>query len=116
MEKLVDIPMPSAAHPYYPVEAEIVGYLANEYSTPMILTVFLAGCSVIIGLTSTMINRRNRNLPTSEKITIMWFAICKSCHMITAVVDQTNSALQVAVSISSLRVGSVRQSCNFLKL
>ena len=64
------------AHPYYHIEAEIVGYLANEYSTPMLLTVFVAGCAAIISLTSAMINRSNRNLPAIEKAAIMWFVIC----------------------------------------
>ncbi|KAI9887509.1 MAG: hypothetical protein M1823_000688 [Watsoniomyces obsoletus] len=80
MEKLVDIAMPSAAHPYYPLEAEIVGYLANEYSTPMLLALFVAGCAVIIGVTSLMVNGRNPNLPTAEKATIMWFVICGFIH------------------------------------
>lgn len=65
-------------HPYYPIEIEIVGYLANDYSVPTLLALFATGCAVILGFTHYVAKIRNPDLPASEIVRIMWFVLCKS--------------------------------------
>ena len=66
------------SHPFYPIEAEIVGYLANEWSVLTLLGLFAAGWVVILGATWSGVNRHNPTLPSSEKAAILWFVLCKS--------------------------------------
>lgn len=75
MENITNILTPE--HPYYPVTIEIVGYLANEYSVPVLLGIFAAGCAVIVGLTLMLVRALHPRLKTSDKAAIMWFMICK---------------------------------------
>ena len=74
--------MASIGHPYYPVEARIVGYLANEYSTLALLAFFGGGCAAIVALTSMIINRVHQQLPTLERVTILWFVFSSSCAIL----------------------------------
>ena len=70
--------LPVVAHPYYPVEAEIVGYLANEYSTPVLLAIFVAGIVAISSLSFAVIKANAAHLRTSEKSTVLWFILSMS--------------------------------------
>lgn len=63
-------------HPYYPLDAEIVGYIANESSVLGLLGSFIAGCTGIFGLTYLAVKKVNPRIPTSELITVMWFVLC----------------------------------------
>lgn len=65
------------SHPFYPIDANIVGYLANELSVLKLLAVFGSGCVVILGLTLALVMRQNPSLPSREKATILWFVLCK---------------------------------------
>lgn len=69
--------IPQPPHPFYPVEANIVGYLANEWSMLQLLAAFGSGCAVILGLTLAVVMRHNPTLPPREKATILWFVLCK---------------------------------------
>ena len=64
-------------HPFYPIEANIVGYLANELSVLSLLGVFGSGCVVILGLTLALVMRQNPTLPSREKAIVLWFVLCK---------------------------------------
>ncbi len=64
-------------HPFYPIETEIVGYLANEWSVPTLLGVFAAGWAVILAATLAVVKRHNPTLPSGEKAVILWFILCK---------------------------------------
>ena len=66
-------------HPFYPLEANIVGYLANQYSTITLLSIFAAGCVVILGATHVLAGRLNPRLPSGEKWAILWFILCELC-------------------------------------
>ncbi|MCJ1361924.1 hypothetical protein MMC16_001025 [Acarospora aff. strigata] len=68
-------------HPFYPVETEIVGYLANEWSVPTLLAVFAAGWAVILGITSALVKRHNPSLPSGEKAAILWFVLSGTIHL-----------------------------------
>ena len=71
-----DTAIPHPPHPYYPLEAEIVGYLANEYSMPKLLSLFAAGCFVILSAASLVTQRTRPSIPTSELAVVMWFVLC----------------------------------------
>lgn len=75
--------MAQPPHPFYPVEANIVGYLANEFSVLQLLGLFGAGCAVILGFTLVLVRAHNPRLPSSEKATILWFVLCKLSNTVT---------------------------------
>ena len=64
-------------HPFYPLEANIVGYLANQYSTLTLLGIFAAGCVGILGTAHLLVGKLNPRLPKGEKAAILWFILCE---------------------------------------
>jgi len=66
-------------HPYYPLEVEIVGYLANEWSVPLLLFTFAAGCTFIFSLTRVIVKRIQPTIAKNELLTVMWFVLSESC-------------------------------------
>ncbi|KAI9675711.1 MAG: hypothetical protein M1817_001078 [Caeruleum heppii] len=72
--------LPEPVHPYYPLGVEVVGYLANEYSVPVLLLLFFGGLAVLFGLTLVVVNNVHPNLPVSEKYTILWFVLSGTIH------------------------------------
>jgi cholestenol delta-isomerase len=64
-----------AVHPFYPLEADIVGYLANEWSVLTLLGVFAAGWVVILGVTQILVTRHNPTLGTADRYAILWFVL-----------------------------------------
>lgn len=64
-------------HPFYPIDANVVGYLANEWSVPKLLGVFFAGCGVELSITLLIVNRFNPRLSKSDKAALLWFVVCK---------------------------------------
>ncbi|KAF2461971.1 EBDP4, emopamil-binding protein [Lineolata rhizophorae] len=67
-------------HPYWPVGAEINGYLANTMGVPQLLATFAGGCAVIIAVTSAIVKGVRPGMPLSELSTTLWFAICGCIH------------------------------------
>lgn len=80
MEHFISNVTQTTPHPFYPLEANIVGYLANEYSVPQLLGTFAAGCVVILGLTLTLVRSHNPNLSVGQQATILWFVLTGSIH------------------------------------
>ena len=68
-------------HPFYPLEANIVGYLANDWTYVELLTSFAAGWVVILGTTQLVVRRFNPNLSLWERAIICWFILCMSCYI-----------------------------------
>ena len=77
-------------HPFYPIETELVGYLANDWSVPTLLGVFAAGWVVILSLTMALVKRHNPGLPVGERATIMWFVLCTYINSV-ALLGNTDS-------------------------
>ena len=69
--------LPQALHPFYPLEANIVGYLANQWSVTTLLRIFAGGWVVILGATFALLRRHNPGLPSRDKATILWFVLSK---------------------------------------
>ena len=59
-------------HPYYPIEAKIVGYLANEWNTLELCSMFAAGCAVIFSVTYVIVKRVRPSTSTSDLTTILF--------------------------------------------
>lgn len=74
MEKVLATPK----HPYYPVEAEIVGYLTNEYDRLQLCSLFAAGCAVIFGVTYAVVKRMRPSIRIGDVSTMLWFTLCTS--------------------------------------
>ncbi|CAD0086102.1 unnamed protein product [Aureobasidium mustum] len=75
----------SVKHPYYPLDANIAGYVANESTVLSLLGSFVAGCAAIFGLTYLAVKRVNPRLPTTELMTVMWFVLCGCIHFFSRV-------------------------------
>ncbi|EON62162.1 hypothetical protein W97_01381 [Coniosporium apollinis CBS 100218] len=67
-------------HPYYPLEVEIAGYIANEYSVIQLLLAFGSGCAAILSVTYVAAKRIRSQIPTSELLTLMWFVLSGCIH------------------------------------
>ena len=66
---------PQAIHPFYPLEANIVGYLANQWSVTKLLGIFAGGLLVILSATLALVRSHNPDLPSRDKATILWFVL-----------------------------------------
>lgn len=64
------------AHPYYPPEVEIIGYIANEWDTLTLVSIFAAVCTAIFSVTYVVVNKVRSQIPLSELSTILWFVLC----------------------------------------
>jgi hypothetical protein len=71
----------SVWHPYYPLDAKVAGYVANESTVLSLLGSFVAGCAAIFVLTYLAVKRTNSSLPATELITVMWFVLCGCIHL-----------------------------------
>lgn len=65
-------------HPYYPLEVEITGYLANEWPVLTLLSIFFAGCTILFSATYVVVKKIHPRLSKGELFTIMWFVLSKS--------------------------------------
>lgn len=68
----------SHPHPYYPIEAELVGYLANEWSVLTLLTLFAGGWVAILGGTLGLVTYVRPKMPNADKLAILWFVLSRS--------------------------------------
>jgi cholestenol delta-isomerase len=67
-------------HPYYPLGVEIVGYLANEWNTFELVSMFAAGCAVIFSITYAILMKLRPNASKSDVSIMMWFVLCGCIH------------------------------------
>ncbi|KAI9783086.1 MAG: hypothetical protein M1839_004255 [Geoglossum umbratile] len=67
-------------HPYYPLSAEIAGYIANEHSVTKLLICFGAGVVVVFSLASLVLRRVQPGLGWGDKGTVLWFALSGFIH------------------------------------
>ncbi len=70
-----------ALHPYFPINAEIAGYAANEWSVPALLGVFFGTCTALFVATYFIAKSVNPGLRKGELTTIMWFVLSGSIHL-----------------------------------
>ncbi|TKA26608.1 hypothetical protein B0A50_04716 [Salinomyces thailandicus] len=68
-------------HPYYPLDAYIDGYAANEWSVPALLSVFFGACLALFTTTYFVARRLNTHLTPGELTTTMWFVLSGAIHL-----------------------------------
>lgn len=108
---------------HFPVEAEIVGYLANTWSVPTLLVAFAAGWVVILGATNLLVKRHNPTLGSDDKAAILWFVLCtlKASEPSLSRPKLIQDSLQLELYICSLKVscpllGSLSVLLNHVRL
>ncbi|KAL9007465.1 MAG: hypothetical protein Q9173_007273 [Seirophora scorigena] len=87
---------------HFPVEAEIVGYLANSYSVPTLLFFFAAGWLVVLGATYLLVDRHNPMLGSGDKVTILWFVL----NLLYRSVEASGRAFQALAKQSKSEQGN----------
>ncbi len=60
-------------HPFYPVEVELIGYLANDKSTLSLLGIFLAGLIIICTASWFVVSKYYPQVRTIDKWALLWF-------------------------------------------
>jgi cholestenol delta-isomerase len=71
--------MPSSpSHPYYPLNANVVGYEPNQ--TPVLELLVSAGgaCTVLLSATFALASYVKPTLRMADRIAILWFVLCKT--------------------------------------
>lgn len=70
----------SPSHPYYPLDANVVGYEPNQ--TPVLELLFSAGgaCTVLLSVTFALASYVRPSLRMADRIAILWFVLCKTCE------------------------------------
>lgn len=68
-------------HPYHPPGVILSGYLGNEWSVPVLLTVFTIGCLSILFGARSFVRQVYPHLRGSEKAAIWWFVLSGSIHL-----------------------------------
>ena len=63
-------------HPFYPLEANVIGYLANDYSVIQLLGIFALTCVVLLGGSFLLVKRYGRRLTAKDEATVLWFTLC----------------------------------------
>ncbi|KKY15818.1 putative ebp domain-containing protein [Diplodia seriata] len=66
---------PDPLHPYYPLEVEIAGYLANDYTVAQLLASFATGCAVVFLVTYLVAKKLRPTLRGTELLQILWFVL-----------------------------------------
>ncbi|WEW54794.1 cholestenol delta-isomerase [Emydomyces testavorans] len=69
------------AHPYYPVEAKLIGYLANEWSVPVLIGAFGVAWGAILLAALGLVTLVRPTLPKAEKLAVLWFVLSGSIHL-----------------------------------
>lgn len=71
--------MPSPpSHPYYPLDANVVGYEPNR--TPVLELLVSAGgaCTILLSVIFALASYVKPTLRMADRIAILWFVLCKT--------------------------------------
>lgn len=65
-------------HPYYPLDANVIGYVPNQ--TPFLQLLLSAGGAsiVLLGVTFAWASCVRPSLQLADRIAILWFVLCKT--------------------------------------
>ena len=79
-------------HPFYPLEVELVGYLANDKNTLQLLGIFAAGCVVLCSGTWAGMTRYAPTLTVKDKLATLWFVLSMRSYLPSWNIRNANSA------------------------
>ncbi|KAI1982072.1 hypothetical protein LOZ51_006654 [Ophidiomyces ophidiicola] len=69
------------SHPYYPIELQLAGYLANEWSVPVLIGGFCIAWGLILLVALKVVSVVRPTLPKVEKIAVSWFVLSGAIHL-----------------------------------
>lgn len=67
----------TAPHPYYPLDAPIHGYVANEAPLLSLLTTASVGAAALLGATLGLVSLLRPSLTRADRLAILWFVLCR---------------------------------------
>lgn len=70
------------SHPYYPLGLEIEDYRENESGLLKIVGTFSIGLALLLGVILALAIYRRPSLTYGDRLTILWFALCKTSPII----------------------------------
>lgn len=70
-----------ALHPYFPLDAVIKDYVANESSVPELLGKFFGTCALLFTSTYFIVKSVSPRLTKGEITTVMWFVLSGAIHL-----------------------------------
>jgi len=73
--------VPEPGHPYFPMDAVILGYLPNTTGVFELIATFGAIVSAVIGLAVWQTTRTRKPVRPIDQFAVGWFALCKSSQV-----------------------------------
>jgi cholestenol delta-isomerase len=61
------------AHPFFPEELALPGYVPNDLNVTSLLGAFASGCAMILSIAFLV----NDHLKLSDRMTVVWFVLCE---------------------------------------
>ncbi|KAF4452679.1 emopamil-binding (phenylalkylamine Ca2+ antagonist binding) [Fusarium albosuccineum] len=80
-DSATDSTAPGPAHPYFPADAIIPGYVANDKPVTELLVTFGAITGAVIGFALWQTTGSKRSLPSIDRFAAAWFALCGFLHV-----------------------------------
>jgi cholestenol delta-isomerase len=68
------------AHPYWPLNTNIIDYVPNTMSVPALLGSFALATFIIIGVSTIVMKRLSPILSRGDKVLFGWFVFCEPSH------------------------------------
>lgn len=81
-EQLAPAASPAQLHPYSPREIILDGFVPNDKQAAELLLTFAAPWIPIFAVTWWAASTYNRSLKSLDKITMMWFTLCRRACLI----------------------------------
>lgn len=90
-------------HPYYPVDAHINGYVANENPVPRVLATASTGCTITLGTVLAAVSYTRPALSKADRLAILWFFFCMGLTRVPILQTSSNAQRmqQEASTVSS---------------
>lgn len=68
-------------HPYYPLDAELIGYQANDRHFLTLIGLFAGICLSVFGVTVGFCRRVRPGIGWGEVGVVTWFVVCGCIHL-----------------------------------
>ncbi|KAA8644973.1 EXPERA domain-containing protein [Aspergillus tanneri] len=70
------------AHPFYPPDINLIGYVSNTMNIPALLSTFVIGGIAVISFTSVVLKRLKPTLSRQDKVLAGWFVFTGCIHFL----------------------------------
>ena len=72
------VPVP---HPYYPLDSELLRYVANDWNAGGVFVVFFAAVSMVVATARMIAKAVKPSLKGRDLTLVVWFMLCKSIRL-----------------------------------